>query len=95
MGLSDARISLLAVIAIGGISTLIAFVSPYWLVSDRRLYGAEFVRLGLWETCFRSLRGPYDYEYRKYYSGCRWIFADEYQNIRGFLMPGSSLIPHP
>jgi len=84
---SDARVSAVAVTAFCSILTAIAFFTPNWLSSDTRLYGAEFVKLGLWETCFRSLRGPEDLEYRQYFSGCRWIFREEYQNIRGFLMP--------
>lgn len=87
--LSDARLGAIAILGFSFLVTLIAFVSPYWLASDRRLYGAEFDKLGLWETCFRSLRGPNDLEYSKYYSGCRWIFFYEYKNIRGFLLPGS------
>ena len=86
--LSDARAGALAVTAFTFLITLIAFCSPYWLASDRRLYGQEFDKLGLWVTCFRSLRGPQDLEYTKYYSGCRWIFFYEYKNIRGFLLPG-------
>lgn len=92
MARSDARVAVIAAMALGGVCTILAFFSPYWLVSDSRLYGAEFVRLGLWETCFRSLRGPDDFEFSKYFSGCRWIFREEYQSIRGFLLPGSSYI---
>ncbi|RWS31635.1 claudin domain containing protein-like protein [Leptotrombidium deliense] len=85
--MSDARIAVVFVTSFAFIATLIAFFSPNWLASERRFYGAEFDKLGLWETCFRSLRGADDLEFRKYYSGCRWIFAAEYQNIRGFLQP--------
>ena len=88
--MSDARIGAIAVLAFSFLMTVIAFFTPYWLASERRLYGAEFDKLGLWETCFRSLRGPNDVEYSKYYSGCRWIFFYEYKNIRGFLLPGQS-----
>lgn len=63
----------------------IAFVTPYWLNSDRRYYGAVFLRLGLWETCFRSFHDPTDLAQRKYYAGCRWILTDEYQKLRGFI----------
>lgn len=85
---SDARVSVLAVLALGASLCFISFVTPNWLASDTRLYGAEFVKLGLWETCFRSFRGPNDFEYRKYFAGCRWIFREEYQNIISFLLPG-------
>lgn len=63
----------------------IAFVTPNWLDSDRRYYGAVFVKLGLWETCFRSFHDPNDLNQRKYYAGCRWILTDEYQKLRGFI----------
>ena len=85
--MTDARVAALTVTAICSISTIIAFVTPNWLASDRRLYGSNFVKLGLWETCFRSFHDPYDYELIKYYSGCRWIFNYEYHNIRHLLMP--------
>lgn len=86
--MSDARLVAIVAIAIAAFSTLIAFFSPNWLASERRFYGAKFVKLGLWETCFRSYSSPYDYDFHKYYVGCRWIFAFEYQNIRGLLLPG-------
>ena len=85
---SDARFSVLAVMALGSTVTIAAFFTPNWLASDTRLYGTEFVKMGLWETCFRSLKGPDDLEFRKYFSGCRWIFREEYQSIRSFLTPG-------
>lgn len=85
---SDARFSVLAIMALGSSVSIAAFFTPNWLASDTRLYGTEFVKLGLWETCFRSLKGPDDLEFRKYFSGCRWIFREEYQSIRSFLTPG-------
>ncbi|XP_074603572.1 uncharacterized protein LOC141857064 isoform X1 [Brevipalpus obovatus] len=89
--LSDARISAYAVLAISFIVSLIAFSTPYWLASDRRHYGATFDKLGLWETCFRSMKDPYDFQFFRYYTGCRWIFSYEYSdgniNLREFLLP--------
>lgn len=85
---SDARLVALVAIAICALATFIAFFSPNWLASERRLYGAKFVKLGLWETCFRSYHSPEDFDLVKYYVGCRWIFAEEYQNIKHILMPG-------
>lgn len=87
--MSDARLVAIVAIAITAISSCLAFFSPNWLASERRFYGAVFVKLGLWETCFRSFVSPFDLEMVKYYAGCRWIFADEYQNIRHLLMPGN------
>lgn len=86
--MSDSRIVALAATTICALSTFIAFFTPNWLASEKRLYGAKFVRLGLWATCFRSFVSPEDYEMVKYYAGCRWIFAEEYQNIKHILMPG-------
>ena len=91
--MSDARLSALAALALAFISTLLAFSTPYWLASDRRHYGAEFDKLGLWETCFRSIKNPFDTQNFKYYSGCRWVFSYEYSdgatNLRDFLLPGN------
>lgn len=87
--LSDARKGALSVLTFAFLVQVIAFFTPHWLASDRRYYGAEFDKLGLYETCFRSLRGPNDLEYSKFYSGCRWIFFYDYRNIRSFLMPRS------
>ena len=85
---SDARVAVLAVMALGASTTFIAFFGPNWLASDSRRYGSEFANLGLWETCFRSLRGPEDVDFAKYFVGCRWIFREEYSTIRKFLLPG-------
>ena len=85
--LSDARIALLATSSLVFVCGIIAFITPNWLASDRRLYGAEFVKLGLWETCFRSIRAPDDLEFRKHWVGCRWLWREEYQELRGYLLP--------
>uniref|UniRef100_A0A023G4G7 Putative conserved plasma membrane protein n=1 Tax=Amblyomma triste TaxID=251400 RepID=A0A023G4G7_AMBTT len=63
----------------------IAFTTPYWLASDPRVYSAQLLRLGLWETCFRSFADPRDLNKEKYYVGCRWIFAYEYNTLRDFI----------
>lgn len=87
--LSQVRKVLFVVLTIAIILMLAAFFSNYWLVSDNRYYGSKFNKLGLWRMCFRSFSSPVDYEYKKFYVGCRWIFADEYKYIRSYLMPGS------
>ncbi|KAK8778102.1 hypothetical protein V5799_020557 [Amblyomma americanum] len=51
----------------------IAFTTPYWLASDPRVYSAQLLRLGLWETCFRSFADPRDLNMEKYYVGCRLL----------------------
>lgn len=76
---------LLAVILI-----LVAFATPYWLESDKRIVGSKFEKLGLWTHCFRSLPDPYDPAMGRFFSGCRWIFdpfTTGYQEIRSFLVP--------
>ncbi|XP_022237131.1 uncharacterized protein LOC106477097 isoform X1 [Limulus polyphemus] len=76
--------SILAFVA--GVLLLISFSSPYWLVSYPETY-SEFVRLGLWDVCFRNYRHP-PYQYDEKFDGCHWIFSYKYQNIRDWLQPG-------
>ncbi|KAG9509794.1 IDLSRF-like peptide, partial [Fragariocoptes setiger] len=64
-----------------------AFFSTEWLASESRYYGAKFNKLGLWRICFRSFSAPNDFEFRKFYVGCRWVFAEEYRNIRHIIFP--------
>lgn len=81
---------LLAVILI-----LVAFVTPYWLESDKRIVGSKFEKLGLWTHCFRSLPDPYDPAMGRFFTGCRWIFdpfTTGYQEIRSFLVPRKTKI---
>lgn len=69
---------------------VVAFFSRSWLVSDYRITGATFNRLGLWHHCFRSLADPNDENNRRFFAGCRWIydpFTTGYDQIRGFLVP--------
>lgn len=78
---------------IGGIlaflATLVLFISfcsPYWLESYPETY-AEFVRMGLWNFCFRNYRHP-SYQYDELFDGCHWVFSYKYQNIRDWMQPG-------
>lgn len=64
---------------------LISFASPYWLESYQEA-NAEFVRLGLWDVCFRNYRHP-SYQYDETFNGCHWIHSYTYQNIRDWLLP--------
>ncbi|XP_045470552.1 uncharacterized protein LOC123677863 [Harmonia axyridis] len=67
----------------------IAFCTTSWLVSDRRITGANMNRLGLWTHCFRSLNNPYNKD--QFFVGCRWLydpFTSGYDEIRGLLAPG-------
>lgn len=65
----------------------IAFFSSNWFEVERRYYGSKFRKLGLWRMCFNSFSAPDDFQFKKFYVGCRWIFADEYRPIRRFLLP--------
>lgn len=69
----------------------VAFGTPSWLVSDPRIIGAQFDRLGLWRHCFRSLPNPQESDApRRFFVGCRWVydpFTAGYSEIRGFLLP--------
>lgn len=71
------------------ILTAIAFFSTNWLQVERRYYGSKFNKLGLWRICFNSFSAPDDFQFKKFYVGCRWLFADEYKPIRKFILPGS------
>lgn len=66
----------------------IAFFSTHWLQVERRYYGSKFNKLGLWRVCFNSFSAPDDFQFKKFYVGCRWIFSDEYKPIRKLLLPG-------
>ncbi|XP_022669068.1 uncharacterized protein LOC111265080 [Varroa jacobsoni] len=84
-GCRDGRAGGIMFAHVGFVATFLAFVTPYWLKSDFRAYSAQFLRTGLWETCFRSHSSPDDLEQRKFYVGCRWILTYEYNRLRDTL----------
>ncbi|XP_018320526.1 uncharacterized protein LOC108733733 [Agrilus planipennis] len=72
---------------IGFLCILIAFCTPYWLVNDGKISNPQFLRIGLWEVCFQKfedIRHFYDYRF----TGCWWVFEEEYYIIDDFLLPG-------
>ena len=80
----------LAVFLGASLLTAIAFVSPNWLEGDPRFYGNKVDKVGLWVHCFRSLSDYNDYQHRRYFAGCRWLFnpfTKGYENIRNYLAP--------
>lgn len=87
------RLTVFIILVVAFVLTSIAFFSTNWLEVERRYYGSKFKKLGLWRMCFNSYSAPDDYQFRKFYVGCRWIFADEYKAIRKFLLPGRLTIP--
>lgn len=86
--ISQLRTPICFVLAAALILSTIAFFSGNWLEVGWRYNGSRFKKLGLWRVCFNSFSAPDDYEFRKFYVGCRWIFANEYKPIRRFLLPG-------
>lgn len=66
---------------------LIAFVTPYWLVTDGRLSDPRFTNLGLWEVCFNNFQDIHRF-YETRFKGCMWVFEEEYYIIHDFLLPG-------
>ncbi|XP_037946811.1 uncharacterized protein LOC119683895 [Teleopsis dalmanni] len=65
----------------------IAFVSPYWLVTDGTLRAPRFTNLGLWEVCFNNFTDIHRF-YDTVFTGCMWVFEEEYYIIHDFLLPG-------
>lgn len=83
------RLTVFIVLIVALALSSIAFFSTNWLEVERRFYGSKFKKLGLWRLCFNSFSAPDDFQFKKFYVGCRWIFADEYKPIRKFILPGS------
>lgn len=83
------------IFAVALICVCVAFGTPAWLVSDRRITGAQLDKLGLWSHCFRSLPNPQKGDApERFFAGCRWVydpFTTGYSEIRGFLLPRKSL----
>lgn len=82
------RLTVFIILTVALVLSLIAFFSSNWLEVEKRYYGSKFRKLGLWRMCFNSFSAPDDLQFRKFYVGCRWIFADEYKPIRRYLLPG-------
>lgn len=86
---SQLKLAIYILLTVALCLTTLAFFSSNWLEVERRFYGSKFKRLGLWRMCFNSFSAPDDFQFRKFYVGCRWVFADEYKPIRRFLLPGA------
>lgn len=71
---------------ISAILLAIAFVTPYWLESERHP-DQKFRRLGLWEVCFENFQDPY-HRYDRIVTGCKFLFDEDYSFISEFLRPG-------
>ncbi|XP_030377197.1 uncharacterized protein LOC115626081 [Scaptodrosophila lebanonensis] len=66
---------------------VIAFATPYWLVTDGRIQNPRFTNLGLWEVCFNNFQDIHRF-YDTRFNGCMWVFEEEYYIIHDFLLPG-------
>ncbi|GJQ85638.1 hypothetical protein Trydic_g20187 [Trypoxylus dichotomus] len=69
------------------LSIIIAFCTPFWLVNDGKLPNPPFVRIGLWEVCFDDFE-DFRHFYDTRFTGCWWVFEEEYYIIHNFLLPG-------
>ncbi|KAI3378818.1 hypothetical protein SNEBB_000561 [Seison nebaliae] len=61
---------------------VISFVTPNWYQSWTIINDTTFKKIGLWEVCLQGFRHPGKYHWGKVNSGCWWIFAHEFKNIR-------------
>ncbi|KAF5298493.1 hypothetical protein FQR65_LT01272 [Abscondita terminalis] len=66
---------------------LIAFCTPCWLVADGSLKNPNFQKLGLWQVCFDKFQ-DFRHHYDVKFTGCWWVFEEEYYIIDDFLLPG-------
>ncbi|XP_052854680.1 uncharacterized protein LOC128263645 [Drosophila gunungcola] len=66
---------------------VIAFSTPYWLVTDGRSQDPRFTNLGLWEVCFNNFQDIHRF-FDNRFNGCMWVFEEEYYIIHDFLLPG-------
>ncbi|GFV69689.1 uncharacterized protein TNCV_4508021 [Trichonephila clavipes] len=75
-----------SVLGVSALCIIIAFTTPYWLVSDGRAPVEKFQKLGLWEACFKRFV-DINYRYDREFHGCKWIFDEDYNFIQFFLTP--------
>ncbi|XP_023223004.1 uncharacterized protein LOC111624409 [Centruroides sculpturatus] len=73
-----------ALVFLSAVVVIIAFATPYWLVSDGQLPVEHFEKLGLWEACFKSFSDP-NFRFDKEYRGCMWILDEDYTVIYDIL----------
>ncbi|XP_062561052.1 uncharacterized protein LOC134225196 [Armigeres subalbatus] len=66
---------------------LISFCSPYWLTTDGKLSKPKFTNLGLWELCLNDFQDIHRF-YDTRFTGCMWIFEEEYYILHDYILPG-------
>ncbi|KAL3892220.1 hypothetical protein ACJMK2_004450 [Sinanodonta woodiana] len=70
---------------LGTLSQLIAFVSPYWYQSWRRVH-SPLANVGLWHICLSGYVKPRDPTMQSYV-GCWWIHSTFFRDVADFIMP--------
>lgn len=73
--------------AFAALFIIIAFGSPYWLVTDGKLKDSKFLKIGLWEVCFNKFEDVHHW-YDTVFNSCWWIFEEEFYIIHDILLPG-------
>ncbi|GIY42858.1 uncharacterized protein CDAR_246801 [Caerostris darwini] len=71
---------------IGCISLIIALCSAKWLESQPESK-SNFVRLGLWNVCFREYQHP-SLKFDDVFNGCYSLYGHKSKSIRNWLHPG-------
>nr|CAD7197498.1 unnamed protein product [Timema douglasi]CAD7259452.1 unnamed protein product [Timema shepardi]CAD7410807.1 unnamed protein product [Timema cristinae]CAD7574218.1 unnamed protein product [Timema californicum]CAD7597266.1 unnamed protein product [Timema genevievae] len=87
MGKSKTGLTATAFTILAFLFVFIAFVTPYWLETDGRLERPKFIRIGLWQVCFDEFEDTRHW-YDTKFSGCWWVFEEEYYIIHDILLPG-------
>ena len=66
-------------------SMFIAFCSPYWYQSWRRVH-SPLANVGLWHICLSGYIKPRE-ETLQSYVGCWWIHSSFFSDVQEFIMP--------
>lgn len=66
-------------------SVFLAFCSPYWYQSWRRVH-SPLANVGLWHICLSGYVKPKDPQMQSYV-GCWWIHSSFFKDVQNFIMP--------
>lgn len=80
-------ISAFVLAVLGCVCLTIAVSSPYWLISKKDS-GSDFVRVGLWNVCFKRYHHPSP-EFPHILDGCYPLHRHKSEAIRNWLLPGN------
>ena len=67
------------------VSCFIAFCSPYWYQSWRRVH-SPLANVGLWNICLSGYVKPMDPSLQSFV-GCWWIHSTFFSDVQNFIMP--------